>query len=415
MFTKQSGTDSFVPDPQQHNQHIRTMKGDLESPANIPFPPPASKIDLPTPPENRDAQPKAMPDPPPQASAAAPAMDSSSPFSKTYFDKEESATAASPPVPKNTAINVPMDSPLQPSSEKTTTLPQKSVPVASRHTLRKIILVFISVVVLLLLAAAGYLYWKIRSSAQPAPPSVPAQQNATPAPVQVNPLSEKYSTQNPNYFPLDADTATPESIQSSLTSTAAEIEQSGLTSPIEFVVTDSNNNPIAFHIFCALAKITMPPALLSALGDNFSLFFYSDAGTVRLSVSVDSKDKTVTALQMKAIESKATAILSPILLASSVNTQPLAFKDSSYDGFSIRYVNLDQSSPLSIDYTLNDKTLFIGTSKNTLRAILDKVSQNSPSVPAQSPATTDTGASTNSTVPAATAANTPPPANASEK
>lgn len=414
MFDHQSGSDSSSSAAGQGTSYIRTMEKDLESPA-VSFPQPANKVEIPRPSENHPAEPQTPPAPSPQTPVPAPVMDSSSPFSKTYFEKEGLAAPAAPLPPKNAAANIPLGSPLQPLAEKTAIAPQKSVPAASRHPLRKIIISFVSVVAVLLLMAGGYLYWKSRSSAQPAAAPAPTQQNVapqpSPEPVQINPLSAKYSTQNPNYFTVDADTATPDSIHAALASTAAEIGQSGLTSPIEFVVTDSNNNPIAFHIFCALAKINLPPALLSALGDNFSLYFYSDAGTVRLGLAVDSKDKAVTALQMKAIESKAMTILSPILLTDVASVQPSVFKDSTYNGFSIRYVNLDPNTPLSIDYTLNDKTLFIGTSKSTLRAILDKASQNNPPA-AQTSTSTSPAADTNSTpVPDATA-NTAAPANA---
>ena len=37
----------------------------------------------------------------------------------------------------------------------------------------------------------------------------------------------------------------------------------------------------------------------------------------------------------------------------------------------IRYVNMSETDLLSFDYTLEGNDWFIGTSKNTLRAILD--------------------------------------------
>jgi len=47
---------------------------------------------------------------------------------------------------------------------------------------------------------------------------------------------------------------------------------------------------------------------------------------------------------------------------SSTNTTPIA----------VRYANVDSAKNLSIDYALVNNHMYIGTSKNTLTAILDK-------------------------------------------
>jgi hypothetical protein len=49
-----------------------------------------------------------------------------------------------------------------------------------------------------------------------------------------------------------------------------------------------------------------------------------------------------------------------------------SFNSSTYNANQIRYSNLDPASLLSFDYTVSDKYLSIGTSKESLRAIIDK-------------------------------------------
>jgi len=367
MFTNKTSADSSASESQQVNPYLRTMQGDLASASNTSTAQPAEKLDAPRPDDNHDNRPvQALPsaDSLSPSQNQPPVIDSSSPFSKTYF-QEEAATSIAGPSPLK---NIP--APAEPTAHAQEPITQSSRSVA------KLITIFISIVILCSLVAGGYFYWKTRSpqpiAGSPTPQSHPLPSDSIP-PVKVNPLAEKYSSQNPNYLSVDTNTATPESIRKQLSDTASEISQSGLTVPVEFVVTDSNNNPVVFHIFCALAKIDLPPTLLSALGDTFSLYIYSDAGNMRLGLSVDSKGKATTAARMKVLESKLSTLFSLLFLDNPVE-QPVAFKDGTYNGSAVRYVNLNQAANISVDYTIDDTSLLLGTSKNTLRAMLDKFS-----------------------------------------
>ena len=62
----------------------------------------------------------------------------------------------------------------------------------------------------------------------------------------------------------------------------------------------------------------------------------------------------------------------PILLKPAVPEKGATFKDGSYGSYKIRYINLDPENSISIDYAFQGDIWAIGTSKNTIRAILDK-------------------------------------------
>jgi len=345
---------------------------------------PTKRLDTPAPHTNQLVQTKSAADSISQPQNPLPAIDSSSPFSKTYF--EENIPATSSDALPSTNIPTTAETPPLSSYSETSPAPQSINAQPSSGGGKRVLLSVVSVLILCSVIAGGYFYWKTRSSqqiAQAPPQPIVTPQEPPQEPVQINPLSEKYSSQNPNYLSIDAAAATPESIRILLKTTADEVGQSGLTVPIEFTVTDTNNNPVAFHIFCALAKIDLPANLLSALKDTFSLYVFSDASNVRVGLSVDLKNKTTATAEIKALENKLPVILSPLLLEDGATPQSPAFKDGSYTGLPIRYMNLDQSSTLSIDYTVNETAFIIGTSKDTLRAILDKAAQNGSSTQTQ--------------------------------
>ena len=67
--------------------------------------------------------------------------------------------------------------------------------------------------------------------------------------------------------------------------------------------------------------------------------------------------------------------ISPLFLDTSFTApKAVSFNSSNYANTQIYYLNLAtmQNQPLSIDYTIFNKKLIIGTSKMTLRSILDK-------------------------------------------
>jgi hypothetical protein len=114
---------------------------------------------------------------------------------------------------------------------------------------------------------------------------------------------------------------------------------------------------------------------MSSLADNFSLYIYNDQGNIRLGLAVDSKNDVSTKARMFNEEPNLVSEISPLFLDTSFTApKAVSFNSSNYANTQIYYLNLAtmQNQPLSIDYTIFNKKLIIGTSKMTLRSILDK-------------------------------------------
>lgn len=237
------------------------------------------------------------------------------------------------------------------------------------------IIVFVSVFVLLFLFTIGLFYYILQEPSDSdesisVDESTPAQSEE----VSINPASEKYSLSDTNFFSVDIANATENDIRNMLLQTAAEIKSFNASQSIEFAVTDINNNPVAFHIFAASLKLPFPEPLLNSLSDEFLIYFYNDKGQLRLGLKIQSNDASATAVEMKNIENQLSAILSPLYFDYQLPAQIPEFSDSSYQSKNIRYSNIDYVNNLSIDYSISDSMLLIGTSKDTLRSIIDKVS-----------------------------------------
>ncbi|MCX6765415.1 MAG: hypothetical protein NT136_00350 [Candidatus Moranbacteria bacterium] len=237
---------------------------------------------------------------------------------------------------------------------------------------KKILLVSALIISFLALAAGGYYFWLTRNASAPAPTPEAVIPSPAEEPIAVEKIEEKFSAEKPNYLSIDTEIATPETLKQTLAQTASEIKKSETTSPIEFIITDSNNNPIVFHIFAVLSGLKLSP-VLSNLGEEFSLFFYPDSENVRIGIAADLKDKGRATAAMKNQEKTLINDLSFLFLDAVPQEKDKLFQSSTYKDFSIRYANLNPEESLSIDYAVTADQLVIGTSKNTIRAILDKI------------------------------------------
>ncbi len=242
---------------------------------------------------------------------------------------------------------------------------------------RKILMATLSLVIIIVLGFGGYYFWMARNKARPAEslPEVSKQPQEQPQEPPAEVPEEKFSADKPNFLTIDTESTTAEKIGDILRQKATEVKDSGIAKPIEFVVTDSNNNPIAFHIFATNAGIQLPSALLSDLDEVFSLYYYNDQGNIRLGLAVDLKDKNKLTAEISKEEKTLAKDLNPLFLGNSIDEKQAAFSTGSYKNISIRYVNLDVNETISVDYAVTDKQLIIGTSKNTARVILDKIGQ----------------------------------------
>lgn len=188
-----------------------------------------------------------------------------------------------------------------------------------------------------------------------------------------NELSEKplpLSAKTPNYFNIDIEKADKNELKKLVEKYSQEMIASNVTSPVEFRVSDLNNNPVTFATFSQKMGLSLSPQVVTALDKDFSLFIYNDIGKVRLGLALATSDGEKLRALLIQEEPQLPTELQNIFLAQYSITQG-AFKTSAYKGIATRYINMTSSEELSIDYTLSSNQLIIGTSKMTLRSIID--------------------------------------------
>ena len=269
------------------------------------------------------------------------------------------------------------------TDEKTLVPQQPKIQPPLENTSEKIMVAAILMLIILSLGGGGYYYWATKqiSSNQdlaiPAPGNIIEEKNPTQPvksedPITINPISEKYSQEKPNLLSIDTKTVTQSEIRGLFIRTGNEIKQINPSKPLAFILVDENNNPIAFSRFIIMAEINLPKTLVGNFDENFSLYFYLDKGHIKTGLQIDSKSKVATTSEMKTAEKSLISMFDILYLENKNPKQDPLFSSSSYESFQIRYFNIDPTTQTSFDYTITEKYLFIGTSKDTLRNIIEK-------------------------------------------
>lgn len=185
--------------------------------------------------------------------------------------------------------------------------------------------------------------------------------------------AEVYSTDLPNYFSFDVESETSKSdIAREIDLISTNLRQSDIVEPISFIVTDQKDNPVSFHVFAISSGLAIPQEVMESLEEDFEIYAYNDTMKgVRFGFVVDIKAVNLLQDTLKVKEPELSAGMGILLKNAPSSATPQIFKDSMYNGQAIRYANLDESEAYSIDYALVGQRLVVGTSKDTLRAILD--------------------------------------------
>ncbi|MFA4817752.1 MAG: hypothetical protein WC608_03490 [Parcubacteria group bacterium] len=229
----------------------------------------------------------------------------------------------------------------------------------------------IAVLIIAIIAGTGYYFWITR---QGTPEVV-----VTPPITEPEPIPEpiaKFSIDAPNVLTIDMAAATSATIKELLQNTAKDVAQEKASLPIEFIVTGTDGKPVIFKDFTKILGITFSPALTANLSDAFSLFIYNDNAVTRGGIAIESKDpiklKGLLTLEEKTLVKSIAESIVPAFLASNPAFTAKAFTDSDHKGTAIRYINITSPEDWSVDYAIYQNKLVIGTTKMTLRAIVDK-------------------------------------------
>lgn len=248
---------------------------------------------------------------------------------------------------------------------------------------KKTIWFVVSLIIIGCSAVGGYYFWNNRQSAIDTNAKQNAVQKVQETEAQkagndeelkkIEP-STKYSYDKPNYLSVDTDNPSYENFKEIISKAFLEIKNSEINKPVEFIMTDSKNNPIAFPIFSAITKLKLSNELLKDLSDDFSVFVYQDSGNPRLVLSIKTIDEVKAGVMVKNEESKLPEELAPLFLDGiSLPKEKVVFNDGIYKGTSIRYFNLTPDQLSAVDYAFKSPYMIIGTSRNSMSAVLDKL------------------------------------------
>lgn len=256
---------------------------------------------------------------------------------------------------------------------------KKSSPAISKINWRLIFFFISSFSLIAVLITAGYYFSKNKidlSDLLKNPFS--SEPNIAPiveTPVEIEtPITEpilSYSQTNPNYLKLEDSSLDAKAI---LQQYIQKVSQEGYTTPIEFVVTDQQNMPLAFSDFAAKIGLKLSRQIMENLGSNFSLFIYNDVSVTRIGLSIDlsmeSKDSNKLAEALLQEEKTLADELNPLFFTTDYKTEKF-FGNSEYAGIKIRFQNIISPDNLSVDYAIDKNKLLIGMTKLTLRAVID--------------------------------------------
>jgi hypothetical protein len=207
------------------------------------------------------------------------------------------------------------------------------------------------------------------------PVSVPAAsipvQESLPVPSQT-----MFSLSMPNYIQIDpeSDAATPDGIFTKLSNTARKVREMNTPDPVEFLIRDMNNNPIAFSRFAYLSKLGIPEDALSLIDESFSIYLVPDESDIRFALALDMKDAEKLMPTVVAGEPSLPSWFGRLLYEpSSRIPATVLFRSGTYGTIATKFAVVDEAKNYSFDYAFVGKKWVIGTSKESFRAALGKI------------------------------------------
>ncbi len=308
---------------------------------------------------------------------------STNPTSNPFLHKENAPQPGTPTTPLGTGAETPSKpaSPVLPVSPIGTfpnTITLNTTPQKEKHEHASKILIIGSILAVSLILIMGiFLYLeKIKDAEIVDQPQI--EESATieaPAETTTEPTleTEAFSTTRSNYFPLDPETATRESILTEIGALESRILEAGITEPIVFQVTDQNNIPLAMSRFAYLMEFKSGEDILSALDEDFTLVLYLESGQIRRGLATKFKEEQVNpATLLTKLEGVLPAVFQPLLYPNDlVLPTSIKFSSGSYNNSIVRYSNIAPEKGYSFDYILQDKLLFLGNAKDVTRKTLE--------------------------------------------
>lgn len=261
------------------------------------------------------------------------------------------------------------------NSEKAFPIPK--TPKQSLFTRGNLISAGVFIIILALVIGGAWYYLNTRSvDAVPTEnPGPDAASGTTPPPVSA-PANTNISLNQANHLKIDVESVTPEDLRKLLEAQGQIMATANINEPVEYLVTDLDDNPISFSRFAFLAGASEPSDLVDVSDEGFSLYLVRTNGLLRIGLSVQLNGKADSSFPKnpEAVFASLKDFLYPADIQSRF-PEKKEFKTSDYRNHQITYVNLDATTLSSFDFTSdqNSHTFTVSNSKDGLRAIIDKI------------------------------------------
>lgn len=227
--------------------------------------------------------------------------------------------------------------------------------------------------ILVFISGGSWYYLNTRSTQEKPSDMSIGQLEPGPEPANAQPKEGALLIDQPNYLVLDVETATLEQIQAMLQKEAEKMSSQGITTPIEYLVVDTNNNPVAFSRFAIFIGADNPKDLVEASLEPFSLYLVLDNAALRMALAIPLKAEIGANFpENKAILAESLKKFFYPEPQKSSSLQNVTFNQSSYKNNVIFYTNIDEAGNISFDVTSQEGILTVANSKNALRAVIDK-------------------------------------------
>ncbi|GEM_PF-2349604 len=313
-----------------------------------------------------------------QISQAEKLADGASPFLDAFPSKKEAAaegTITFQPSSEDTQpIDVPSELVFSDEIDKNTRFsePETKSDFSSPKKHTATLIIAISSIAIVCIALAYYFFSYRPTHQQPEMSTFSEVSESTSSEVQSETASTMpFATDTPNYLPIDTETATAESVRAAFLQISTQMADAGMDQPVEFFVTDNNNNPIAFSRFAYMTGIALPADFLALSNETFSFCVYNDGGQMRFVLDLSFKDAATAEKLITSNESGLPAAFQKLFYGTEVIAPNAAiFRSGAYGSSVIRYVNLDIDRHYSLDYVIENGEMIISSSKDALRAFL---------------------------------------------
>lgn len=263
------------------------------------------------------------------------------------------------------------------------TSPLEAIPAKKSSVVwKKFLVPGLIALALIVLGVGAFFYLRVSTPPEDLPlPQPPVSVELVPE-AQVEPTTPSasiFSLDKPNYLVLDpeSDMATPEGIVGKLKETGIAVKEMRPSKPVEFLLRDGNNNPIAFSRFSYLMRLGIKEEVLALFGEPFSIYFVPQGEEIRMTFALEVKDKELLESSLKQEEEKIPGWFGPLLYKAEGVSVPAAvsFRSGTYGALATRFAIVDEARQYSFDYAFLEGKWVFGTSKDSFRATIDTLIQ----------------------------------------